>query len=196
MSKLTALLTVLVLGSSAAAAMASPARSYDRRVVEPSLVDRSRIPGYIESTRIRPTPVERAPDRFRRFDDRDRRFDDRDRGGHRGIARDDFGPRRYRPTWTALSAPLRLSRGGQGWIDVDDPGTFTQLRLQAEDGTARIDRVVIQFTDGTDQVAYPSRVLDDRSDLFEIPLDGNNRVIDRILVTGATRGGAVEVFAI
>ncbi|TMQ05639.1 MAG: hypothetical protein E6J91_40075 [Deltaproteobacteria bacterium] len=95
-----------------------------------------------------------------------------------------------------VSAPLALARGGRGCVEVADPGTFTQLRLQTEGGIAQIDRVVIEFADGSDQVAYPERVLDDRGDLLEIPLDGNNRQIDRILVTGATRGGAVEVFAI
>ena len=177
--------------------MASPARSYDRRVVEPSHVERNRapaylergrIPSYVQRTRIAPTPVERAPDRFGHRD--------LDRSWQYGIVRDDFGPRRYRPTWTALSAPLALGRGGPGCVEVSDPGTFTQLRLQTEGGLAQIDRVVIQFADGSDQVAYPTRVLDDRGDLLEIPLDGNNRRIDKILVTGATRGGAIEVFAI
>ena len=222
MSRITALVTVLVLGSSAAA-MASPARSYDGRRDEPghlernggssylersriersriersrierSRIERSRMPSYVERTRIErtridPRPVERTPERFVRLDDRDRSW-------RRGVARDDFGPRRYRPTWTALSAPLALARGGRGCVEVADPGTFTQLRLQTEGGIAQIDRVVIEFADGSDQVAYPERVLDDRGDLLEIPLDGNNRQIDRILVTGATRGGAVEVFAI
>jgi hypothetical protein len=200
MSRVTVLITVLVLGTSATAAMASPGPSYDRRgVIERGHIERGHIErSRIERSRIERAPIriEQAPIRIEPAPDRFGRHDHLDRGW-RGVARDDFGPRRYRPTWTALAAPLALQRGGQGCIELADPGTFTQLRLQTDGGIARIERVVVEFADGSDQVVYPARVLDDRGDLLEIPLDGNNRRIERILVTGDTRaGGAVEVFAI
>jgi hypothetical protein len=198
MSKLTALITTLVLGSSASIALASPARTSDHR---PGAVVAARIERPVVAARFerpvvtariehgpaawRPAPVvgwRVARDRFETpvFD----------RGWRAGIAVDDFGPRRYRPTWVALGAPRPLVRG-QECIEVRDGGTFTQLRLQSESGFAEVDRVIVQFADGTSQVADLDRRLDG---FVELPLDGNNRRIDRIIVTGAARD--LQVFAI
>src|SRR5262245_58071280 len=131
------------------------------------------------------SPSQRV-DRYSTFDrdrfDRDR-FDRREwRGSYR--SHDDFGPRRYRASWEALGRPLGLTRAGRASIDVDDPGTFTQLRLADLGGTARIDRVIIEFADGSHQVEEVRRVLDDNSDFVEIALDGNNRRVDAITVIG------------
>ena len=114
----------------------------------------------------------------------------------RRVAVDDLGPRHYRPTWVALSASSPLTRA-EDCIDVRDRGTFTQLRVQADGSRARVDRVVVQFADGSRQVEDLVRVLGGRSDFIDIPLDGNNRRIDRILVSGFTgQRGAVQVFGI
>lgn len=118
MFKITALLTMLALGSSASVALASSSRSYNSRAG-------------VERTRIEHTRVERS----------DRLY----RSGSRGGAGDDFGPRRYRPTWVALSAPLQLTHTGRDSIEVTDDGTFTQLRLQTLGGIARVDRVIVQI---------------------------------------------------
>lgn len=167
MWKLTALLTMLAAGTSASVAMASPSPSFDGR------------------GRLRPTRIDHQP---------------LDRGwqGSTGRgARDDFGPRHYRPTWVPLSSSLQLARTGRSLIEVNDRNTFTQLRLQTASGAARIDRVIVQFADGSDQIANLGRVLDDPDELLEIALDGNNRRIDRIAVIGAGDGrGAVQVFGI
>ena len=172
MFKLTALLTTLALGASGSIALAAPGRGFDARYDE------------------------RARDHLRFTQERDR-FDRPDAAYHWNRGRlDDFGPRHYRPNWVALSAPLRLGRMGRDVIDVADRGTFTQLRLQTRGGFARVDRVIIVFADGSRQVES-GRVLDARGELLEIPLDGNNRRIDRIIVMGATgRRGALEVFGI
>lgn len=168
MSKLTTLFTVLALGASASVAMASPSRSYARNTtIERARIDRGRIA--------------REPDRY----DRHERAD---RGWNRGVVGDDFEPRRYRPTWTALGAPLRLTRAGQESIEVTDRGTFTQLRLANLGGTARLDRVIVQFVDGSNQVEDLRRVFDDNRDYLEIQLDGNNRRIECITVIGSSAG--------
>ena len=200
MSKLTALLTTLAIGSSASIAAASPARIVDHRtgtvamrserpVVERPVIARPIVerpvvtrPGW------RPAPTadwriarnHRAPTAF-------------DAGWHRSIAVDEFGPRHYRPTWVALSSPQPLVRG-QECIEVNDGGTFTQLRLQSDSGFAFVDRVTVQFADGSDQVAELDRRLDQRGEFVELALDGNNRRIDRIVVTGSA--GDLQVFAI
>lgn len=175
MFKLTALFTTLALGASASIAMASPARIPDRRTAV----------AYTRTARHA-----RGPARIGAFD-RGVRPDQI--GWRRGPALDDFGARRYRPTWVALDAP-RPFAGGRECIEVRDPGTFTQLRLQSEAGFAAIGRVIVQFADGTDQVADLRRELDRRGEFVELPLDGNNRRIARIIVTGAL--GDLQVFAI
>lgn len=170
MSKLTALITTLVLGSSTVA-MADPQRWYD---------DRDDV----------------RDDRRSRFDDRDGRFDRRVFGWRDRRDGDDAGPRRYRHAWVALSAPIELARG-RDVIDVRDRGTFTQLRLQTTNGASRIDRVVVRFVDGTRQVVRLDRVLDPRSPMVEVLLDGNNRRIDRVVVIGdSRRNAAIQLFAI
>jgi hypothetical protein len=190
MLKLTALLTTLALGSAASIAMASPTRSYDRDgrfgpagPVAPAWTAPSAPPArpaWIDRHRI--DPAYDGPARL-------------DRPYRRGAV-EDLDPRRYRPTWVALSAPSPLIRA-EDCIEVHDRGTFTQLRVQADDSRARVDRVVVQFADGSRQIEDLDRVLGGRSDFVDIPLDGNNRRIDRIFVTGSTgRRGAVQVFGI
>lgn len=169
MSKIIALIAMLAVGAPASVAMASSSHSIDSR------------------NRAWRTRVERE-----RFD----HVDFPERGWNRPGTVDDFGPRRYRPTWVALSAPLQLARTSRSSIEVRDRNTFTQLRLQTTGGTAWIDRVIVQFADGTRQVADLDRTLDARGELLEIQLDGNNRRIDRIIVIGDGRRGALEVFGI
>lgn len=196
MLKITTLLTTLALGSAASIAVASPT-PYDRDgrfepaapaapawaapaapPARPAWIDRERVDHTYDRTYD-------GPGRFDRpYRHRDRRAFDGD------------GPRRYRPTWIALSASSPLTRA-EDCIEVHDRGTFTQLRVQAGGGRARVDRVVVKFADGSRQVEDLDRVLGGRSDFVDIPLDGNNRRIDRIVVTGTTgRRGAVQVFGI
>jgi hypothetical protein len=200
MSKLTALTALLVLGTSASA-MAATRTEYNRHpVVEPA----RRAP-IIEPVRqpVRPAPIVQptrpAPLRLTHGPSPIVRTEIRDRGWDRGPITPviDAGPRRYRPSWVALGAPVQLARTSQDCIDVSDLGTFTQLRLQNDGGIDRIDQVTIQFADGSTQITDLDRVLDDSGEFVEIPLDGNNRQIDRIFVTGAPGSrGELQVYAI
>jgi hypothetical protein len=188
MLKITALLTTLALGATASIAMASPARLDRNGRFEPAASDG------VWTAPARPAWNDRA--RIDRAYEAPVRLDRSYRPAARRAALDDAGPRRYRPTWVALSAPSPLTRA-EDCVEVRDRGTFTQLRVQADDSRARIDRVVVQFADGSRQVEDLDRALGGRSDFVDIPLDGNNRRIDRIIVTGATgRRGAVQVFGI
>lgn len=135
----------------------------------------------------------RAAEASYRQDGRDRRDV---REARRRYDRDDFGPRRYRHAWVALSPHVEL-RDGREVIRVGDRGTFTQLRVQAASGVSYVDRVVIHFADGSRQTARVRQQLDRRTPRLEIPLDGNNRRIDRIAVLGdARRDAAIQVFGI
>jgi hypothetical protein len=179
MFKITALAGLLAVAAPAAA-MASPGRS-----------SRS-FDAYDRHGAVAPARTARTARTHARLDHRE----PLDRGW-RFAARDDFGPRRYRPTWVPLSASLELGRFGRAAIEVYDPSTFTQLRLQAASGVARIDRVIIEFADGTAQIAEVRRVLDGGNDRLEVELDGNNRRIARVLVSGdGTRCGALQVYGI
>jgi hypothetical protein len=122
----------------------------------------------------------------------------RDGWGYRDDGRDARvnGPRVYRPSWVALNEPMQLRRG-RDVIDVNMRGTFTQLRLQTTSGASQIDRVIVRFRDGSRQIAQLNRRLDVRSPMVELPLDGNNRQIDSIVIIGASqRNAAVQVFGI
>jgi hypothetical protein len=170
------LITMLAIAASTSVAMASENHRSDRRRDERMYVER----------------------RGDRFDQRDDRFDQRGRldGGWNRRGVDDFGPRRYRPTWVALGvAPLARTGGSE--IAVHDRGTFTQLRLQTSGSAAWIDQVIVRFADGSHQVAHLDRDLGRGGSLLEIALDGNNRRIARIVVIGdGGRRGALEVFGI
>lgn len=103
--------------------------------------------------------------------------------------------RRYRPSWVALSSPLQLDRRWNS-IDVNQRGTFTQLRLQSTSGMSKIDKVIVQFQNGQRQVVELDARLSPRNPMINVALEGNRR-IDRVIVMGdSRRNGAIQVFAI
>lgn len=173
MSKLKALIATLVLGSSSIA-MAQPSfrdtsSSYDRS----ERFDRS--------------------DRFGRDQriDRDRRWD-RDEQTQPQFG----GPRVYRTSWVSLAEPMQLSHRRDA-IDVNQRGTFTQLRLQTAAGTSFIQRVIVHFHDGGRQVVEINRTVDPTHRMLQFLLDGNNRRVDGISIVGRSqRGAAIQVFGI
>ncbi|MDB4962465.1 MAG: hypothetical protein JWP01_2464 [Myxococcales bacterium] len=174
MSKLNVLITTLLLGASSVAIAQPRWREPAPFVVNP------------------PTPV-----RDHRVDTSYGFGDDARRDGwrHRDDGRS-TGGRHYRSSWVALNEPMQLRRG-RDVIDVNARGTFTQLRLQTTSGVSQIDRVIIKFRDGSRQVEQVNRRLDVRSPMVEVLLDGNNRQIDSIVVTGTSqRHGAIQVFGI
>jgi hypothetical protein len=188
MLKITALLTTLALGATASIAMASPARLDRNGRFEPA------APDGVWTAPARPAWNDRAS--IDRAYEAPVRLDRSYRPADRRAALDDAGPRRYRPTWVALGVPSPGNRADDG-IDVHDRGTFTELRLQADGTRARVDRVIVQFADGSRQVEDLDRVLAGSSNYVDIALDGNNRRIDRILVDGTTGShSALQVFGI
>lgn len=184
-TKLSALITTLILGSSSVAL----ASHDDARRLEST----SSLPTADRAPLARP-PLYRDDDaalrapRHRWF--RDHRRDDREL---RGDA--DLGPRRYRSHWVTLGTAALGA--GRSIIDVDQRGTFTQLRIQADSGRTYLDRVVVRFRDGSRQVVDVERVLDRDDRWIQFELDGNNRRIDAVALVGDTRrGGALQVFGI
>jgi hypothetical protein len=134
----------------------------------------------------------------RSFIDRDRyhRYDRHDDFRSRHDRRfDDFGPRQYRRTWLSLGT-LEIANDGRDMLRVFDRGTFTQLRLQTTGGRVHVDAVAIHFADGSKQIARLGRTLGAYDRFVEIPLDGNNRRIDRITAVGGSRFADLQVFGI
>lgn len=184
-TKLSALITTLILGSSSVAL----ASHDDARRLEPT--------GYRTATdRV---PLARPP--LYRDDDADLRaprhrwFRDhrRDDGELRGDV--DPGPRRYRSHWVTLGTAALGA--GRSIVDVDQRGTFTQLRIQAAGGRTYLDRVVVRFRDGSRQVVRVDRVLDRDDRWIQFELDGNNRRVEAVALLGDTRRAvALQVFGI
>ncbi len=133
-----------------------------------------------------PHPSFMDRDRYHRHDDfrsrHDRRFDD-------------FGPRQYRRTWVSLGT-LEVADDGRDMLRVFDRGTFTQLRLQTTGGRVHVDAVAIHFADGSKQIERLGRTLGAYDRFVEIPIDGNNRRIDRITAVGGSRLADLQVFGI
>ncbi len=107
------------------------------------------------------------------------------------------GQRRYRPTWVALSGSTQLFRGRDVIRVGAQQGRFTQLRFQTTEGTSAIDRVLIRFSDGRWQVADLETRLSPEHPMVQVPLEGNQRTIDQIIVLGAgSRRSSYQVFGI
>lgn len=107
------------------------------------------------------------------------------------------GERHYRPTWTALSGATRLEDGRDVIVVGGQQGRFTQLRFQTTQGATLIDRVFIRFSDGRWQTADLGAELSPRNPMVELPLDGDRKRIDRIIVLGDAGGRAsYQIFGI
>jgi hypothetical protein len=107
------------------------------------------------------------------------------------------GHRTYRPTWVALSGATQLVRGRDVLQIGPEQGRFTQLRFQTTEGRSEIDRVLIRFSDGRWQVADLEAQLSPEQPMVEIPLEGNQRSIDQIIVLGwGSRRSSYQVFGI
>jgi len=105
-------------------------------------------------------------------------------------------PRLYRHSWVALSEPFALTRTWRP-IDVEEVGTFTQLRVQTTRGATQLERVIVQFKNRTRQVVDLDQRLDVGAPKIDILLAGESRRIDRVVVVGeSSRNATVQVFGI
>lgn len=95
-------------------------------------------------------------------------------------------------SWIALTEPMPLSRG-RDVIKLSSK-QFTQLRFQTTMGSSHIERVIVQFTDGTSQSIDLNVKLDVSNPMVQFAVDGSKR-IDRVVVVGASsRRSAVQMF--
>lgn len=135
---------------------------------------------------VRDRDAYRAPRfdrRAERFDRDDLRFDDR---GRRDRA---YAPAR-RTTWLALTPQVHMHRGGQVF-EVDRRERFAQLRLQNQHGRTAVERIIVEFANGEQQIVDGRRrPLDGNHAMIDIDLDGDGRRIDRVIVVGRSAPGA------
>ncbi|MDB4959108.1 MAG: hypothetical protein JWO36_6677 [Myxococcales bacterium] len=109
-------------------------------------------------------------DRDRGYQDRFQRPYDRGNGG------------RYGRRWALLADSISPPNGGLT-IDLGD-APYSQLRIQALQGTPTVRQIDIVYDDGSDQVFTPNQILDPSTGNATIDLDlGPSRPIRSISIT-------------
>lgn len=103
------------------------------------------------------------------------------------------------PTWSTLAAAGGFRTDGRRFITVAPAaGTFDTLRISGVTGTTTIRQVVVQFTDGTAQIARRLAAEADGSCPFKLDLPADARVVKRVVVYGVsqTDDGGVGTFTV
>ena len=106
-----------------------------------------------------------------------------------------FAPNRdrYRPAWVALSEPTML-RHNRTMIRIDTPSRYSQLRLQTTAGASYVTSVMIRFADGTRQEIAVNKWLDTRAPMFDLAIS-NRSSIERVIIIGSTnRRASFQLF--
>ena len=102
-------------------------------------------------------------------------------------------PDRYRPAWVALSEPMML-RHNRTMIRLETPSRYSQLRLQTTAGASYVTSVMIRFADGTRQEIAVNKWLDMRSPMFDLAIS-NRSSIERVVIIGSTnRRASFQLF--
>ena len=160
MTKIKALITMLVLGTSAAA-FASPAS------------DNVSAPVFRDHRDPMPAPIQvNAPDA-------------RDHREPMPQAQQDHDGWQHRTRWTTLASSAKIV-GTKEYIRVGvRAGKFDQLKLQTVSGKTQIKLVQINFANGQSQTVRLNTTLDRNNTIATIALTGQNRAITSITVYGA-----------
>jgi hypothetical protein len=106
-------------------------------------------------------------------------------------------PRPMPISWVTLANDAQLY--GRTTIKVaPNARAFTRLQLRADDGRAKIDKVMITFGNGRTQIVNLDAKLSKRDRAISIDLRGDSRNIDRIVLVGRThgRGAGLDVLAL
>ena len=110
---------------------------------------------------------------------------DRDFDADADGLRDHRGWRRPRQRWTTLAESTIMQRG-RTVIDVSSQRRFTKLALDAN-RPMFVDKVLIVFGNGERQVVDLNKRLGAHGAPVVIDLDGNARMIDKVMVLGRGR---------
>ena len=103
-------------------------------------------------------------------------------------------PTAYRASWVALSEPMMLNFGGRNAIRLSTPSRYSQLRLQSTAGSSYISTVTVRYADGTRQEIAINKNLDARAPMINFAVS-NRASIDRIVVNGSSyRRASFQLF--
>lgn len=164
MSKIKALITTLILGSSSLA-MAAPGATFSAQASWNTGVQK-----VITAPNVRD---HRTVDTMARHDDRPNR--------------------RPRAAWIALGEPKQLARG-RDLIRVAAKTPFSQLRIQSTAGATRISQLTVVYTDGTRQVMQLDRRINPRNPMIEVDLAGTRQVASLLISGSSSRRASYQVF--
>ncbi len=101
--------------------------------------------------------------------------------------------------WQPLAIAGGFRPDGRRFVAVSAAaGTFDALRFEAASGTTEIRQVVVQFTDGTSQIARRLAAEADGSRPFELAVADDPRTVKRVVVYGASvaADGSPGTFAV
>lgn len=109
---------------------------------------------------------------------------------------DGYGYGYYRPRWITVTAPTRIDRGRQFISDIPDFGRVTRIRLQHNAGTTAIDKVLVRFADGGEQVINISANLDRWNSALDFRLAGARTIAALVVYGSSSRGAGYQVLAL
>lgn len=101
-----------------------------------------------------------------------------------------------RGTWISLAEPMNLGRGRGGkMIDLDSRALFNQIRLQSASGATFIGTVTVQYKNGASQVVTVNQWIDSQNPMTQFALNRTAQV-DSIMINGSRnrRSGKIQVF--
>jgi hypothetical protein len=102
----------------------------------------------------------------------------------------------YRPTsWITVTAPTRIDRGRQFISDLPDFGTVSRVRLVSNAGQTSIEKVLVRFADGGEQVVTLNRSLNRWYQTLDFQLNGARKVASFVVYGSSSNGAAYQILA-
>lgn len=205
-----ALITTFALIGSSSAAMARPATftvnaeaawSFGTRTsTNDRVIIRDHRPG-----RVMPAPVQHYPVQQPVYGDvRDERMMypsnnvlTEDASVYKGpLPTARYGYNQYRSsTWITVTAPTRIDRGRQFISDLPDFGLVSRVRLVSNAGQTSIEKVLVRFADGGEQVVTLNRSLNRWYQTIDFQLNGARKVASFVVYGSSSNGAAYQILA-
>jgi hypothetical protein len=100
-----------------------------------------------------------------------------------------------RGTWVSLAEPMNLGRGRGSMIDLNSRALFNQIRLQSASGATFIGTVTVQYKNGASQIVTVNQWIDAQNPMTQFALNRTAQV-DSIMINGSRnrRSGKIQVF--
>lgn len=89
-------------------------------------------------------------------------------------------------SWSALSSSM-IANNGRTQVRLQNPGTYSWIKLQATAGVSYIDQITLRFADGSRQVLDVNKNLDTR---LPLQLAIQNRILSSVTIQSSGRASA------